>query len=106
MKNKKYDILCLPPQEKPIYFVVPSRMGDDAETNAYRFEEGDCPTNFFLGGITTIITDGDTDPHGLFEYVKSVSDPEFLERAHSPEEEWKKIIPEAFNQPPQEQQGK
>jgi hypothetical protein len=95
---KKYDILCLPPQEKPIYFIVESHMGDDAKVNAYRFEEGDCPINFFLRGVETIIADGDPDPHGLFEHVRSFTeaDAPFLGRGHIPEEEWPKILPEAF----------
>jgi hypothetical protein len=95
--TKKYDILCLPPQDKPVYFVVESIMGDDAEVNAYCFEEGDCPTNFFLHGVERIIVDGDTDPHGLFDHVRCIELP-FLERTHSPNEEWPKVLPEAFKQ--------
>ena len=89
-----YTIVCLPPQEKPIYFVVP-RVHPESEVGEYMVDEGECPTNW-LRDIECIIVDGDTDPHGLFEYVRDVAELPFLEAAHSPEDEWKKVVPEAF----------
>lgn len=93
-KDDGYTVVCLPPQDKPVYFVVP-RVHPDSDVGEFMVDENDCPTNW-LRNIQQIITDGDTDPHGLFEYVKDIPRPSFLDRSHDPEEEWRKVIPEAF----------
>lgn len=105
-KPKRFAILRLPPQEKPVYFVVPSMTdGDDRDMQEYFYEEHLCPSNFFLGGCELIIVDSDTDPHGLFELVRIIDEPEFLKptgqpgHGHDPTVEWPKIIPEAFEKP-------
>lgn len=92
---KRFDILCLPPQDKPVYFIVEAFSPDDQETTDYYYSEGSCPTNF-IKRVQDIITDGDSDPHGLFEFVRTTEPLEFLDRAHSPDEEWSKIVPEAY----------
>lgn len=94
-KPTRYMIVRLPPQEKAVYFVVPS-VADDDDLAEFMVDENSCPKNW-LRDIEEIILDGDTDPHGLIEYVRSIDPPEFLGRAHSPGEEWKKLIPEAFS---------
>lgn len=92
---KRYDILCLPPQDKPVYFVVEAFLPDDLETTEYHYEEGGCPSDHFHK-LDTIIIDGDADPHGLFEYVRTTGEIEFP-NPHNPDIEWAKIVPEAFD---------
>lgn len=92
--NRRYTIVRLPPQEKDVYFVVPG-VHPEPDVSRYSVEEGSCPTNW-LSDIEAIIIDGDTDPHGLFEYVRDIQAPAFLDKAHNPVEEWAKVIPEAF----------
>lgn len=87
---KRFTIVRLPPQEKDVYFVVP------ADYDEYAVNEGTCPTNLFVGGCEQIMANGDSDPHGLFEFVRIIDRPEFLDRSHRPNEEWPKIIPEAY----------
>lgn len=94
---KRYDILRLPPQEKAVYFVVEAFLPDDLETTEYHYEEGSCPSDFFHR-LEKIITDGDTDPHGLFEFVRTTEPLEFIEQAHYPDMEWPKVLPEAFSE--------
>jgi hypothetical protein len=36
----------------------------------YHYNEGTCPTNWL--GVTMIVEDGDPDPHGVFQFVRSV----------------------------------
>lgn len=98
--HEGFTIVCLPPQEHPIYFVVP-RVHPDSEVGAFMVDENSCPTNW-LRNIEEIIIDGDTDPHGLFEYVRDIEEPDFVNREFKPGDwidpavEWRKIIPEAF----------
>jgi hypothetical protein len=94
--GKRYDILKLPPQEKAVYFIVEAWCPDDQDTTTYHYEEGSCPCDFFHK-LDTIIVDGDTDPHGLFEFVKTTDELDFMDRgSYCPPEEWPKVIPEAF----------
>lgn len=95
--KKTYDVLCIPPQDKPIYLVVEAYLPDDPETTSYHYEERACPSDLFTGlKCEAVIIGGDTDPHGLIEYVRTMSHPDFLDRAHSPQEEWRKVLPEAY----------
>jgi len=60
----------------PIYFVLEgcARFESDAELqdhHQYFYEEHTCPTNF-IHGVVGIFHDGDRDPHGVFDHVKSV----------------------------------
>jgi len=92
------DVLVLNPQDKPVYFVVegmrfegvvsvgerlrqaaermtgrptpPEEPRDEAESKRFFYEEHSCPTNW-LEPIM-VYHDGDDDPHGLIEFVRSV----------------------------------
>jgi hypothetical protein len=94
-----YTIVCLPPQERPVYFVVPL-VHPETEISDYMVSEGSCPTNW-LRDIQRIICDGDTDPHGLFEYVRDIPEQPFIGHTHNPDDEWPKVVPEAFPELPQ-----
>jgi hypothetical protein len=70
------DILVLPPQEKPVYFVVEGGRFEDPtipddcpeeESKEFYYESHSCPTNW-LDPIM-VYHDGDTDPHGLIQFV-------------------------------------
>lgn len=93
---KHYDVLRIDPQGKPIYLVREAFAPDDPQTTEYWYDEGTCPVNVLNGRFVEVILDGDTDPHGLLEFVRTIPKPEFLNRGHRPDEEWPKIIPEAF----------
>ena len=93
--GKRYDILRLDPQDKPIYFIVEAFSPDDQDTTAYYYDEGSCPTNY-ISRVDTIIIEGDTDPHGIFTFVRTTDDLKFPGEAHNPVEEWAKVVPEAF----------
>ncbi len=69
--KKTYDLLVLPPQEKPVYFIV--ERDDDPEYNQtddarkFLYESHSCPTNWLQP--IYMVHDGDSDPHGLIRYV-------------------------------------
>lgn len=68
---KTYDLLVLPPQDKPVYFIV-ERPDDPRynQTDAQRkflYESHSCPTNWLQP--VYMRHDGDSDPHGLIRYV-------------------------------------
>ena len=44
---------------------------EEQESERYFFEEHSCPTNW-LRDCVTVIEDGDPDPHGFMEFVRSV----------------------------------
>lgn len=92
---KQYDIVRLDPQDEPIYFIVEAFSPTDPETTAYWYDEGTCPTNW-LKTVDTIIINGDSDPHGLFAFVRTTMPLTFPRAAHYPDQEWPKIVPEAY----------
>lgn len=63
-------------EEHPIYLMVemnhchpdPSKPLDPS----YYFDQHTCPTNY-MRDVTRILFDGDTDPHGVFEHVRTVT---------------------------------
>lgn len=70
-----YDLLTLPPQKEPVYLIlrkVGYRFEKDTEQDFrnqhYFYGQHTCPTNW-TGQIIQIISEGDDDPHGLFEFV-------------------------------------
>lgn len=82
MVEKKTDLVLLriPPQENDVYLVVPwfpmERRGEDEEEQRrYYFEEHTCPTNW-VRDVEMIAVGGDTDPHGIAKYVRSVPSPD------------------------------
>ena len=70
-KPKTYDLLVLPPQDKPVYFIV--ERDDNPEYNQtdderkFLYESHSCPTNWLRP--VYMAHDGDSDPHGLIRYV-------------------------------------
>lgn len=78
VKIDTLDLLCIPPRDKPVYFVVAGskispRDNRDEELGHTKFfyEEHTCPTNW-LGEVLEVVDRGDRDPHGLFEYMGSI----------------------------------
>lgn len=69
-----YDLLVLPPQKNPVYLVLKtkdygsSRSEEEFRDRHYFYEEHTCPTNW-TEKIESIISEGDDDPHGLFQFV-------------------------------------
>ncbi len=72
----------------PLYAIVrtshtPSELttGDGL---SYYYDEHTCPTNW-VGQVTTLVWEGNADPHGAFEYVHAMTDAqvlEFLKKEH------------------------
>lgn len=95
-EKKLFEILVLPPQDKPVYFIIPAwhddAEDDDPEATKFLFEERQCPHDIIMN-CEAIIVDGDTDPHGLFEHVRSIQNPGPAART---EDWWRSVLPEAF----------
>jgi hypothetical protein len=75
---KTYDLLVLPPQTKPIYFIVereddPNYNQTDRERK-FLYESHSCPTNWLQP--IYMVHDGDNDPHGLILYVANKKESE------------------------------
>ena len=71
--KKVYDLLVLPPQDKPVYFIV-EREDDPLynqtdEQRKFLYESHSCPTNWLEP--VYMVHDGNSDPHGLIRYVAS-----------------------------------
>lgn len=75
--DKGYHLLCIPPMQKPIYFVVSGSVSSTktpeevANSNGYYYNSHTCPTNF-LRSVVAMCYSQDPDPHGVFRYVGSV----------------------------------
>jgi len=71
---KTFDLLVLDPQLKPVYFVMSGKayMDIDEDQRRYYYEEHSCPTNW-IGDAEMIAIDGNTDPHGILRYIRSVN---------------------------------
>jgi len=74
--DKTLDLLVLDPSDKPVFFVLAGKRfvdhaDDDGGNTRYFYEEHSCPTNW-IGEAVMIAVGGDTDPHGLLRYVRSV----------------------------------
>ena len=73
---KTLDLLALDrAQGNPVYFVIGvcaelCELDKLQEHLEYYYEEHTCPTNFIR--VPMIAVDGDTDPHGIFRFVRSV----------------------------------
>jgi hypothetical protein len=70
---KQFNLLCLPPQKEPVYFVTATRHfeGSTLDQMEFYYESSSCPTNW-LRDIGMISIGGDQDPHGLFKYMGSL----------------------------------
>ena len=73
------DVLVLPPQDTPVYFVVPGMrfegradedVRDEAAHKHYFYEEHSCPVNWLRPEMVS--HEGNSDPHGLLRFVVSV----------------------------------
>lgn len=76
--SRTLDLLVLEPQNKPVYFVMAGKSyyrgrpdKHVADNKYYFYEEHSCPTNW-IGNTSMIAVGGDTDPHGIFSFVRSV----------------------------------
>lgn len=79
--SKTLDLLVLPPIDKPVYFVLEGKryhdhLNDDYDGKQFFYEEHSCPTNWIRNTIM-IANAGDTDPHGLLQFVRSIPAPTF-----------------------------
>lgn len=63
-------ILKLRSQDEDIYVALRTHVSDDAdhENHRYYYEEHTCPANI-CNIIDEVYANGETDPHGLFEFV-------------------------------------
>jgi hypothetical protein len=99
---KSYDLLVIAPQENPIYFIVeggyhsPHEFEDKG--NTYFYGEHTCPTNW-LQRVEAIVSEGDDDPHGIAEFVRTVD-----QSTVGDDPDWSLIFPEAFEGPETEGQ--
>jgi hypothetical protein len=84
------DLLRLP-ATPPVYFVVKGCRLVDSPDRTYFYEEHSCPTNYVQ--CEAIICDGDDDPHGVFEFVRSVDVPDDYDGKAN----WRALFPEAFS---------
>lgn len=82
--GKRYDILRLLPQDEPVYLVVGTTGFRDRDNNEYYYETRTCSPDI-LSRVTEVIIGGDTDPHGIVEYVGSAEEPTDVQ-------DWIKII--------------
>ena len=97
MAAERFDILRINTADGPVILAVPDAEVDHKD---YWYEEHHCPTNF-IRDVRAVIADGSCDPHGLFEYVKTVEvDFETTrplgERYTTPDKEWRRVLPEAY----------
>lgn len=60
----------------------------------YFFEEHSCPTNW-LHECVAVIQDGDTDPHGFLDFVRTVDVPQDFDADN--DDQWAILFPEAFS---------
>jgi hypothetical protein len=74
--RKTLVLLKIDTKEEPVYFVIeglaewPMTAADLCDKERFFYEEHTCPTNFIR--IPMICQGGDTDPHGVFEFVDAV----------------------------------
>lgn len=92
-KIDTFVLLKIEPQEKPVFFVVKGlQIGTREEGHErYYYEEHSCPTNYVR--CEAIISESDSDPHGIFSFVRSIPIPEENE---PDQEDWALFFPEAF----------
>lgn len=87
------DLLCIPPQQHPVYFVVLAShpTGRDANGTRYYYEEHSCPTNW-LRKILLVCVEGDQDPHGLIKYIETAPYNEKV--VDDPNHDWCETFPQ------------
>jgi ribosomal protein L37AE/L43A len=101
-RSRALVLLRLEPKERPVYFVLDTHSyGNEPDANKqdharYFYEEHSCPTNW-IGETRAVIQDGDTDPHGFLDFVRTVEVP--LDFDGDDDNQWPFIFPEAFDGP-------
>jgi hypothetical protein len=94
-------LLKLETADGPIFFVIDGRhlesAPDEAQgDNRYFYEEHSCPTNW-LRNCVMVVKDGDCDPHGFLEFVRSVDvAPDFDPTGMDGDDRVATLFPEAF----------
>ena len=90
--SKTLDLLVLEPHDMPIYFVMAGKtyhakpdVDDDYDGKQYFYEEHSCPTNW-IGKTVMISSDGDTDPHGLLKFIRSIPRPSMSDNPYAVDE--------------------
>lgn len=85
----------------PLFFIAKSirlSISNDTEEETqshevYFFEEHSCPTNW-LRDIVAVIEDGDCDPHGIFDVIRSIHIPDDF--STDDDSQWPLLFPEAL----------
>jgi hypothetical protein len=105
--NTTWDLIMLPPQTEPVFLVVSGRIYPKKESEisdlldkSFWYDENTCPTNW-IKDIEVVVSERDCDPHGLFQFVRSIvkrsDDPldTFLQ-THEVKAELLQLFPEIF----------
>jgi hypothetical protein len=82
--SKTLTLLRLDPLDKPVYLIVEGSVfynkdGKYNKDQSYYYNEHTCPTNYLQNTFKVYVGDND-DPHGLFEFVRSVKVTDVLEK--------------------------
>lgn len=87
-------------KDGPVYFVMDRRYHTPGEPDeefqsheSYFFEEHSCPTNW-LRDCVTVIENGDMDPHGFLDHVRSVEVPRDFDE--DDDDKVRDLFPECF----------
>ena len=100
VRTATLNLLTIPPRDEPVYLVVHGgRYGDDHNeggTTAYYYDEHTCPTNW-VSEVEAFILDGDSDPHGVAQFVRRVDTPPLPEGVA--DYDLPALFPEAFEGP-------
>lgn len=97
-----YTLLKIEPQTAPVYFVISDkdynrRLGSEPfEGTDYYYNEHTCPINWLRNQVVQVISEGDTDPHGLATYVNSMDVPPGFDESTAGDNDWRALFPEAF----------
>ena len=99
--EKILSLLKLEVKKGPVFFVIEDEYGEHEDgplqgDKAYQYEEHSCPTNW-LRHCVAVIEDGDEDPHGFLEHVRSVRVPDTCDP--SCEDGWISLFPEVHAAP-------
>ncbi len=99
-RRKTYDLLVIPPRAEPVYLVVNGTLFDckigeekDEDGKQFYYDEHTCPTNW-VDRIEAFCHDGDVDPHGVAQFVRSVPVPEYEGDCNDDNQKFKTLFPE------------
>lgn len=89
-------------KDGPTFFVMDHKRYEQPDdtpesiqsSTRYLFEEHSCPTNW-LRECAAVIQDGDCDPHGFLEFVRTVDVPADFDA--DSDEQWPILFPEVFD---------